>query len=158
MIERTQLVAWQQQAELDCVGLVVGVLVVRDGKLLSHRRAYDRKMFPGCWDIVGGHVEEGEDLWDALHREVMEETGWKVKDVMALGHNFEWPKGEKTMREYVFLVTVEGDGPPVLEEGKAVELAWIGPDETSKLLENRAAGDDATKRAYDACFGVLAAL
>jgi 8-oxo-dGTP pyrophosphatase MutT (NUDIX family) len=43
-----------------------------------HRRSWDRRTFPGCWDIVGGHVEAGEDLLTALNREVEEETGWQL--------------------------------------------------------------------------------
>lgn len=38
---------------------------------------------PGIWDIVGGHLEE-ETPEEALAREVEEETGWRVREIVAL--------------------------------------------------------------------------
>ncbi|WPO69906.1 NUDIX hydrolase [Streptomyces sp. KN37] len=40
-----------------------------------------RRLFPDCWDIVGGHVEPGESLLDTLAREVAEETGRHLRRV-----------------------------------------------------------------------------
>lgn len=31
--------------------------------------------FPNCWDLIGGHIEEGETPEEALIREVKEELG-----------------------------------------------------------------------------------
>lgn len=36
--------------------------------------------FPNHWDLIGGHVEEGETPEEALVREVMEELGIELKD------------------------------------------------------------------------------
>jgi 8-oxo-dGTP diphosphatase len=36
--------------------------------------------FPHCWDLIGGHVEEGEAPEEALVREVKEELNYDLKD------------------------------------------------------------------------------
>lgn len=147
-----QLVEWQRQAEVDGVQLVVGALVLRNGRLFAHRRAYDRKLFPGCWDVAGGHVDAGEGLYEALVRELREETGWELDKVLALAMAFDWPKGDVAIREYDFLVTVKGDGEAVLEEGKAVEGRWIAAEDTEVLEENKAEGDFGMRRVFEAGF------
>ena len=48
----------------------------RDGRLLVHRRADDKDVWPGRWDLaVGGVVAAGEDYDTAAVREVAEEIG-----------------------------------------------------------------------------------
>lgn len=68
-----------------------------DGKFLLYLR--DGKPgipFPHHWDMIGGHVEEGETPEEALIREVREEIDFELKD-----YSF--------FREYVCL---EGDAYP----------------------------------------------
>ncbi len=51
------------------------------GELLIYLR--DNKPgipFPGHWDLIGGHVEEGETPEEALVREVKEEIGIDLKE------------------------------------------------------------------------------
>ena len=36
--------------------------------------------FPDHWDLIGGHVEEGESAEEALRREVKEEIGYDLKE------------------------------------------------------------------------------
>ncbi len=131
---------------------MVGALIVRDGRLFAHQRSFDRKLFPGCWDVAGGHVEDGEGLYDALFREVQEETGWEVDEVLGLAKVFEWPKGDKVMREYDFLVTVKGRAEPQLEAGKVCGMRWIAEYEAEILDENCAEGDYGMRLIFEAGF------
>lgn len=47
-----------------------------DGRILLQKRADDKDIQPGKWDTsVGGHVDFGETVIDALRREAAEELG-----------------------------------------------------------------------------------
>jgi len=56
---------------------VVHLLVFNDrGELLLQKRSMNKDVAPGKWDTsVGGHVNPGEDLLDAVRREMNEELG-----------------------------------------------------------------------------------
>ena len=61
----------------------VGILLIRNGKLLLVKRKYDPDA--GYWSIPGGRVELGEKTERAAEREGFEETGFKVKVVKLAG-------------------------------------------------------------------------
>jgi len=54
----------------------VGAVVQHDGQLLLVQRGQEPET--GRWSLPGGHVEFGEPLWEAVVREVLEETGLDV--------------------------------------------------------------------------------
>jgi 8-oxo-dGTP diphosphatase len=63
--------------------LVASALIPDDrGRIFVQRRTMTRRLFPGCWDLIGGHVEDGEEVLSALRREIHEETGWILKAVV----------------------------------------------------------------------------
>lgn len=100
-----------------------------------------------CWEFPGGSIEPYESLYDAVRREVKEETGL---DVVAIGGQDEYFQEGKveclrpfsvyqTLEGFVdsvgfhFICHVVGD---VLAEGDASkEIRWVGIDELKRLLE-----------------------
>lgn len=123
---------------------VGAVILNRDGKAFAQKRGPHRRLFPDCWDIVGGHVEPGETLLDALAREIEEETGWRLRRVRRLLAITTWTgdDGHGTRHEADYLVEIDGDlDHPALEWSKHTACDWFGPDDLARLKENRAPGE-----------------
>ncbi len=55
--------------------LSVNSLIWCDGKVLMLKRADNKKVDPGLYSGIGGKVEPHESFYDALLREIKEETG-----------------------------------------------------------------------------------
>ncbi|KAJ4392377.1 hypothetical protein N0V85_007107 [Neurospora sp. IMI 360204] len=118
-------------------GVIVSAVVLhRDHILLIQRAATDG--FPNLWETPGGGVDfADETLSHALARELLEETGLVLKDVMELLDQleFEGASGEGRYRKLTFLVCVEG--PRGLQEHPHVVLdpmehqdfMWVSKDD-----------------------------
>jgi 8-oxo-dGTP pyrophosphatase MutT (NUDIX family) len=61
-------------AEQNC-RVVSALLVDARGWVLLQERDEHALVAPNQWGLVGGHLEDGEEWVDALHRELAEETG-----------------------------------------------------------------------------------
>jgi 8-oxo-dGTP diphosphatase len=119
--------------------LCVGAVIVDDeGRVFVHRRGPNRTLFPGCWDLPGGHVEPGEAPLEALRREIEEETGWRLRRVVAELGETTWTGDDGIRRrELDYLVEVDGDlAAPRLEWPHHVEFAWVDLGEVDRLVEN----------------------
>ena len=55
--------------------LSVNALIWSKGKVLLLKRAETKAVDPGVYSGIGGKVEPGESVYDALIREIEEETG-----------------------------------------------------------------------------------
>lgn len=127
---------------------VVGAVIVEHGQAFVIRRSAGRRLFPNCWDVPGGHVEEHETVEVALDRELSEETGWRLAGILARLDEHRWLGDDGVERvEHDFLVGVEGDlENPRLELDKHPEWRWLGLQDLDVLLEGRRPGDDLTRR------------
>lgn len=154
-----QLRAFADGARRDRRRLVVGA-VIHDGagRIFVQRRSLQRALYPGCWDVVGGHAEAGEGVREALAREVREETGWELTALQEVVEVLDWEAGGEAKREIDLLATVRGElTRPRLERAKHSAARWLRRDELPLLLERRDPDDvfihDIVRRA----FGALAA-
>ena len=110
------------------------LLVDPRGWLLLQERDEHAPIDPDRWGLVGGHVEEGEDLEHAVHRELAEETG-------LTGHELtRWRRfivhGEDEMTVYAGGTTVT-DGDVVCGEGR--QIVFVEPGIATGLHLTRAA-------------------
>lgn len=123
--------------------VVTAVVVNAAGRLFAQRRSLGRTLFPGCWEMPGGHVEAEESAADALSRELLEECGWALAAIEGVVGEYHWTRSDGVLEtEVVYLVKVEGAlDAPQLEALKATEFRWVDERGLNIFLDGRAKGD-----------------
>lgn len=115
---------------------VAGAVVVDGGRALLLRRAPDRQVLPGAWDLPGGHLEEGETFEEALAREIREETGWRLDAIRSHLGERRWTlaDGRECVGRY-YVVSVRGNlAHPELAPTEHTEHRWVSADEADALF------------------------
>lgn len=95
-------------AEGDYYLSVLGVIHRPDGRFLITRRAMDKAWAPGWWEIPGGGVKSGETSFEAVCREVLEETGVDVSKADG-GYRFCYHRENKGQNYIVDIYRFEMD-------------------------------------------------
>ncbi len=115
----------------------IAIAILVDGdKVLMGRRAPHKAAYPNCWDFVGGHVEDGEALTDALAREMTEEIALRPIDPVFLDRMVDRALGLTHPPTYHFFVVRSWDGgAPVLANHEHSELRWVTLEEMRDLQE-----------------------
>ena len=94
----------------------------------------------GYYKLPGGGIERGESIREALVREMLEETGCKIKITSPIGKVIErrTHNNNELQTSYCFVAEVVHVGQPRLDEGEVeagYKLEWMAIDEAIKILE-----------------------
>ncbi|MGP3968855.1 NUDIX hydrolase [Streptomyces sp. 6N223] len=108
-----------------------------DGRVLLSRLSA-RTLDPGCWTVPGGGIEHGEDPYDAVIREVEEETGLEIRIERLLGLDSEHlPRSESGFDFHglrvIYAARVVGGTLRHEVDGTTDRAAWIGLDAVAAL-------------------------
>ncbi|OPY89865.1 MAG: NADH pyrophosphatase [Syntrophus sp. PtaU1.Bin208] len=97
------------------------VLVEKDGQvLLARGTRFKTEIF----SVLAGFVEPGETLEDAIHREIEEEVGIKVRDVRYFGSQ-PWPFPDSLM---IGFTAKYASGELKIDKTEIVEAGWFFPE------------------------------
>jgi 8-oxo-dGTP diphosphatase len=114
--------------------LAASAAIMRDGKVLVVRRA--RKPALNLYTMPGGVVEAGETLFEAVKREVREETALEIEPVALAGHReaILRDKDGRVERHFVILCFAARwiSGEPVLNE-ELDDARWVMQAEIAGL-------------------------
>ena len=134
---------------------VQAIIINSNGKILISQRADNKKILPSKWECNGGAVSSGENLLDALERELMEELGIQIDKDKA--RFLKTAKNENVFKEiFVFKMDISIDDIS-FKDKEAKDAKWVSIDEFTKMFES---GEivynvNFNKDDYDKCLELL---
>jgi 8-oxo-dGTP diphosphatase len=102
----------------------IGVFVFKNNKFLMGRRKGSHGS--DSWSIPGGHLEYGESFEDTARREILEETGLKIKNIRFGAVTNDYFKDEDKHYVTIWMLSDWGGGKErMVEPDKFVEIGWF---------------------------------
>ncbi|QYG93867.1 NUDIX domain-containing protein [Iamia sp. SCSIO 61187] len=109
----------------------VAVLDAPGARLLVHRRAAWKDVWPGRWDLAfGGICAVGESARDAAVRELAEEAGLGSPLALVGEGTYE----DADVAEVATIFTTRTDDPPTCPDGEVVEVAWVAVEDLGRWV------------------------
>ena len=108
------------------------MIICKDNKILVQKRK-GSKLWPGYYALPAGHIDKGENQYDALIREAQEELGIVINlkkiinSYVVLRRNYFEING-KVLEPYIdyYFEIEEYEGiPKIIEEDRCDELIWV---------------------------------
>lgn len=113
---------------MDRPGVGIGVFVKNhQNQILLQKRINAHGA--NTWSLPGGHLEMYETIEEAAAREVLEETGVKIKNIKLLGFTNDIMKNEQKHYITIFVESELSEGiPEIKEPHKTTEIGWFSSD------------------------------
>lgn len=108
--------------------VALAALIDKSQVLLVHRHP-ERRFYPDCWDLVGGHIEAGESPIEAVRRECKEEVGIQVVEARP----FHLPTSDPGIEIHGFRVDSWAGEPTNAAPDEHDDLKWFTADEIPLL-------------------------
>ena len=107
------------------------IIYNEDGKILTIRRSKTAGRRALTWDLPGGNLEFGEVLKDSILREIKEETGIEVEELLILNtsEGFDSPNAFRVTICY----TAKAKTTEVILSYEHDDFKWVTPEEFTKL-------------------------
>jgi 8-oxo-dGTP diphosphatase len=118
---------------IDFPGLGVGLVILRDGKLLLYKRVHPPEA--GYWNIVGGKVDHMEPAEEAARREAEEETGLRIGAIERIALTEQIIAADRQHWISLLYVTRDFSGEPQLTEpDKLSDFGWFSRSQLPEPL------------------------
>jgi 8-oxo-dGTP diphosphatase len=113
---------------------IVGAMIVSKQQILLGKRSATRAVYPGIWDIFGGHMEAGESPEQTLQRELAEELGITITEWRYIETLHE-PGGSKYGKiEYHWYLVTGWDGTPINVQPEEHDyIQWFSLEDALRL-------------------------
>jgi len=104
----------------------VGVIIIRDGRVLLGERSGPLAPGAGTWALPGGCLEVGESIEQCAKREVFEETGLELESIKKYRYTNDYfeAEGKHCVTLYVTAACPEGEA-EVREPEQCRQWKWF---------------------------------
>lgn len=113
----------------------VGLIQYEDRLLLTRRLSPDRPQWHQRWEFPGGKIQADEVPLEALHREILEETGLTIHFPHLLGvHTHFWRLEKETQQTFILVYHCIADHQRVQLSPKEHDASlWVKPQDILEM-------------------------
>ena len=113
--------------------VLTGILKDNDLYLVVKRNDND-DLFPGAWEFPGGHLEDNENIFEGLKRELKEEIGYDLVSKPIITNYSDSIKNNIHKIELDFIINANKDDINVILSDEHSDYKWVTKD--SELLDD----------------------
>ncbi|MBN1263119.1 MAG: NUDIX domain-containing protein [Candidatus Pacebacteria bacterium] len=114
-----------------------------EDKILLLKRNLKADFSPGIWEEITGRIDQHEDPYEGLKREVMEEAGIEIEVIkpLTIFHLYRGKKiPENELVGIIFWCKAKSEKVEI--SGEHTEFRWLSPEEALRLVDHEGVKND----------------